>query len=791
MKVFLEKLFSSDFMPHGYCYLWKPGLVWLHVLSDALIALAYFSIPLTLVYFIRKRRDLPFHWMFVSFGIFILACGTTHIMEVWTLWHATYWLSGAIKVVTATASVPTAILLVQLVPQVLALPSPKALRLEIAERKRAERALYQANNELEMKVMERTAELRNSERELLQLIDAIPQQVLVFDSDWSPLFANRQELEFTGLTPQEVRSKDGVAKIFHVEDLRKLEVLRERTGSENAPFEVEARVRGRDGEYRWFLIRYNPLLHEQGHVLRWYGTHTDIEDRIRAEEALRKNELAKRTADLAVASERLRSEQIKRAGAEEAVRAEEERFRAIADSLPEPLTEVTPDKRYRFTNVAFEEWFGVTSKRAERRDVRHIMGEEIYATVQPCIEKALRGQSASFEGYLVFQKMGRRYVHIDFVPRVDRSRDAHGFFSVLRDLTQLKEAEEKFRRVVETAPDAIVLADPEGRIVMTNPRAEQMFRYTEQELIGQLFEVLFPNRFRNGHTKNRSANFRKMVRRFEDAGQELCAVRKDGTELPVEINLSHIEIVDGTLISSTIRDITERKQLEERARRSTILEERSRLARDVHDTIAQGFTGIVLNLEAAEQGSAEPEEVRNRITRARNVARKSLEELRRYVLTISASPAVRGDLASAIRESVDAVRSDTAVHTSFRVRGMPQHLNARFEDNLRRIAQQALDNALQHSQATEIRVGLVFSEKAVRLHVTDNGRGFVISQLHDRGMGINGMRERAKEIGGKCEVKSQTGRGTHVTVKVPVPSAEDRARVRHEEHEEEVRDALH
>src|SRR5882757_4907655 len=118
---FLESIFSpGDFMPHGYCYLWKPGLVWLHVISDSLITLAYFSIPFTLLYFIRKRRDLPFDWMFLCFGAFILACGTTHAMEVWTLWHGTYWLSGAIKAVTAIASVPTAILLVQLVPQALA-----------------------------------------------------------------------------------------------------------------------------------------------------------------------------------------------------------------------------------------------------------------------------------------------------------------------------------------------------------------------------------------------------------------------------------------------------------------------------------------------------------------------------------------------------------------------------------------------------------------------------------------------------------------------------------------------
>jgi two-component system NtrC family sensor kinase len=128
---------------------------WLHLISDALIALAYFSIPVTLIYFIRKRRDLPFNWMFVSFGIFILACSGTHAMEMWTLWHGTYWLSGAVKAVAAMASLPTAMLLVQLVPRMLALSSPTALRLEIVERKRAEEALHQANSELEMNVLER------------------------------------------------------------------------------------------------------------------------------------------------------------------------------------------------------------------------------------------------------------------------------------------------------------------------------------------------------------------------------------------------------------------------------------------------------------------------------------------------------------------------------------------------------------------------------------------------------------------------------------------------------------
>lgn len=166
MEFFRNLLSSKGFMPHGYCYMWKPGLVWLHVLSDSLIALAYFSIPFTLVYFIRKRRDVPFNWIFVCFGLFILACGATHAMEVWTLWHASYWLSGGVKVITALASVPTAVLLIQLVPQALALPSPAALRLEIAERTRSQEALDEAKNELELRVQERTAELRKTNEEL-------------------------------------------------------------------------------------------------------------------------------------------------------------------------------------------------------------------------------------------------------------------------------------------------------------------------------------------------------------------------------------------------------------------------------------------------------------------------------------------------------------------------------------------------------------------------------------------------------------------------------------------------
>ena len=124
----MSKLFSSDFMPHGSCYFWRPEIVWLHAISDGMIALSYSLISVTLFYFVRKRRDLPFQSIFFLFGIFIFSCGATHLMDVWTLWHGTYRLSGVIKAVTAAASLATAGLLVPLVPRALALPSPEKLR---------------------------------------------------------------------------------------------------------------------------------------------------------------------------------------------------------------------------------------------------------------------------------------------------------------------------------------------------------------------------------------------------------------------------------------------------------------------------------------------------------------------------------------------------------------------------------------------------------------------------------------------------------------------------------------
>jgi len=168
---------QGEFLPHGVCLLWDQWLVLTRVVADSVTALAYYSIPVALVYFICKRRDLAFRWMFLLFGVFIFLCGTTHVMEVWTLWHPHYWLEANVKAMTAVASAMTAALLWPMIPAALALPRPadltaknRELTTEIGTRKEAEAALWAAQAELERRVQERTSDLSRANVALQQEI---------------------------------------------------------------------------------------------------------------------------------------------------------------------------------------------------------------------------------------------------------------------------------------------------------------------------------------------------------------------------------------------------------------------------------------------------------------------------------------------------------------------------------------------------------------------------------------------------------------------------------------------
>lgn len=395
---FMRQLFGpGDFMPHGYCYLWNPGLVWLHVISDSLIALSYFTIPFTLLWFVRKRRDLPFSWMFGLFGVFIVACGATHVMEVWNLWHAQYWLAGVLKAVTAVASVATAILLARLVPKAVELPNISqwiqanaALEREVHERRELEIDLHITENRF---------------REQAELLDITSDAIFVRNLDDEITYWNRSAERLYGWSGDEARGRT-THELLHTEFPKELA-------------EIQAEVL------------------DKGH---WQG-----------------------------------------------------------------------ELRHRCRNGSVAV---VSSRWALRHDVRG---------------------------------------------------NASAVLESNRDVTQSKRDEQKFRDLLETAPDPIVIVNKSGRIQLVNAQTEKLFGYSRAELIGAPIEVLVPERLQGQHSSHREAYTQAPQPRSMGVGLELHGRRKDGTEFPVEISLSPLETAEGTLISGSIRDVTRRKWLEQEA----------------------------------------------------------------------------------------------------------------------------------------------------------------------------------------------------------------------------------
>jgi PAS domain S-box-containing protein len=339
---------SGGFIPHGHCYLWQTNLVGLHILSDGLIALAYYSIPTTLFYFVNKRQDLPFHWIFLLFSGFIVACGTTHLMEIWTLWYPTYWVSGLIKALTAMISVFTAIQLVPLVPKALALPSPaqleqanQQLQTQITERLRIEAELRKYQNHLEDLVTVRTNEisktneqlqqeiaerqrileiLRQSEQRYRYLAEAIPQLVWTTDAKGEATYFNENWCNYTGLTLEQSLGF-GWMSALHPDDVEKTDEVWSNAVNNGTLYEIEYRFKyAADNSYRWQLGRGFPLKDEQDRVVNWFGTCTDIHEQkqiqqerahlLELEQAARsKAETANRIKDefLAILSHELRT----------------------------------------------------------------------------------------------------------------------------------------------------------------------------------------------------------------------------------------------------------------------------------------------------------------------------------------------------------------------------------------------------------------------------------------------------------------------------------------------------
>ena len=206
----------------------------------------------------------------------------------------------------------------------------------------------------------------------------------------------------------------------------------------------------------------------------------------------------------------------------------------------------------------------------------------------------------------------------------------------------------------------------------------------------------------------------------------------------------------------------------EQSRQSAVLEERNRMARDIHDTLAQGFTGVIVQLESAEDAMAccRRKEANEHLRRASELARRSLNEARRSVHALRPQALQRDNFWEALKGIVKNTTAGTNLHSRFELRGRLRRLSPIWQENLLHIGQEALTNALKHARPRNFETRLIFNSKEFRLELRDDGNGFRIKDQHD-GLGLAGMRERAEQMGGRLKVASARGRGTTIVVTVP------------------------
>ncbi len=418
---------SGDFSPHGFCYLWNRQLMWLHIASDVGIALAYFTIPITLLWFVRRRRDIPFSWIFGLFAVFIVACGVTHLLEVWNIWHTDYWIEGVIKAVTALASISTAVVLARSIPTLVTLPSVEDWRI--------------ANVALESETHERR--------------------------------------------------------------------------------ETEVRLRQQEAHFR----------------------------------------------DLA----------------------------ELVDLTHDAIFVRGLDSRILFWNAAAERLYGWTRDEAAGNS-SHALLKTVFPIPREEIEAIVMRQG-SWEGELIHTCRNGEICIVSsrWALRRDANGDPVSILESNRDITARAREESKFRGLLESAPDPMVIVDPDGIIRLINARTQSVFGYTRDELIGQPVEIIVPERFRENHILQRQRYSACPVQRAMGENLELRGRRKDGSEFPVEISLSPLETSEGTLISSAIRDVSDRHRIQQDLR-------------DANDFLEQRVHARTAELAAANAGLVKTQE---------------------------------------------------------------------------------------------------------------------------------------------------------------------------------------
>jgi PAS domain S-box-containing protein len=591
-------------------------------------------------------------------------------------------------------------------------------------------------------------------------VERMNEGAAVLSSDHTVLHCNVRFARFVGAGLQSVIGSSMLDLVWP-DDHPKLDALLRRAAQRNCRGEI--RLQSRKGAPLSVQLSLNPLRLDSTRALCLIAS--DLSEIKRTEQELRAS-----------------SDQAQKSG---------EYARAIVGTIHEALVVVDSECRVVTVNRSFCNLFRVSLQGMEHQSFFGLGAGQcnvplLRELLQDILSKGI--QIKDFELDQDFPEIGRRRLVLN-ARQIDESKT---ILIAIEDFTERKQAQEEaeksqstIRALLESTPQSVVAVSADEKIVLANGNTEKMFGYSREELLGQPLEILVPENVRARHVKHRRAYFANMQSRPMAIGLNLVGRRKDGTNFPVEIGLSAIETAAGKLAVAFVSDITQRRQLEEagRARGEEIQalaaslltaqeEERRRVSRELHDQICQQLASLAIDIGGLAADPPPPEDAQSRLKALQARVVKASEETRHIAYQLH--PSVLDDLGLvASLRGLCKEFSERATNIALECTDVPLPASVPRElaSCLYRVAQESLQNIAKHASAKHVSVALTLQKGTVVLTIADDGAGFDQEAVKGRGgLGLIGMKERARLVNGKLSFAAQPGHGTRIALQVPLPA---------------------
>jgi len=599
-----------------------------------------------------------------------------------------------------------------------------------------------------------------SRLDLQLIIDSAPALIHTALPDGYLDYFNRTWLEYVGLRLENLEGWKWTVAI-HPDDLDGILQKWRASLATGEPLLLETRVRRADGEYRWMLHHKVALRDENGRIVKWYGSSVDIEERKRAEDSLQRT-----------VAERERTEQELRQ--QEAALRESEAYLAEAQRLSQTgswaWNPATGDIRYWSKECYRVLGFDPAGPPPQFETFFRRIHLDDQAGTRERFEKAIHDKADWELDYrIVHPEKGVRDIHVVGHAVLDPFGDLREFVGTVMDITERKRAEQDLQQLVDLVPQLIVVAGPDGKFIHVNRVTREYTGLTLEEFRSSdvIGRTIHPDDVEKVRAQ-RKGGF-SGIDAFE---YEARLLGKDGIYRWFLLRYNPL-VEEGRARKwfGTATEIESRKQQEARVRQENVrLEERTRIAQELHDTLLQSFNGATPKLSAAVDSLPSDSPLKTKINPILDLMEQGIVEGRTAIQGLRSSGSGAPDLVAAL----SAIQQELGIgpDMDFRVSaiGPKKTLLAPIREELYRIGKEALVNAFRHSRARRVDLEFDYTRNNLSLRVRDNGCG-IEPQVLEQGLaghwGLAGMRERTARIGGELRISSSTTAGTEIQLSIP------------------------